>query len=581
MAYKFQLGAARLSGSIVVEDSFEADASVVDSLNVQSGGITNAGAIAGATSIDGSGDLTMGTITMTGFAVDADGDLSAKSLKVDDDSYIGTDSDSDMLLLDPDADITVASDLDFIIAKAGGLQLADGAVLSTAAELNLLDGAAADTIVNSKAVIYGSSGEVNATSYDLGGNNIISSAGNFQGNNASFAELSASAGISGSSSLIIAGEVQLNGVAETVMDVNLDFFYFQDADGKMKKEGAGDYANAIAGNGLAASSGVLAVGAASNGGINVAANDLGLDLNDLAAATVAVGADSIAIIDADDNSTKKESIADLVAGMQSTGLDAASGQLSVSVAQTGITSMLNSSMGKLGTAADQENIDFGTANSIIMNIDNAAALTVNGSGVTVAGDLTVNGTTTTVNSTTINITSSLTFEGLADDYETTLNIVDPTADRTISLANAGGFLQPFAAASTDQITATPAELNILDGALVETAELNLLDGGASSSSITLVDGDGFIVNDGGTMKLIPASDIKSYVSDAAADVAVKADGDTLAVGVNYFADMGSDGEDAVTLPASPSVGQSVKVKAPSDCGAARYITINPRWFSNN
>ena len=236
MAYKFQLGAARLSGSIVVEDSFEADASVVDSLNVQSGGITNAGAIAGATSIDGSGDLTMGTITMTGFAVDADGDLSAKSLKVDDDSYIGTDSDSDMLLLDPDADITVASDLDFIIAKAGGLQLADGAVLSTAAELNLLDGAAADTIVNSKAVIYGSSGEVNATSYDLGGNNIISSAGNFQGNNASFAELSASAGISGSSSLIIAGEVQLNGVAETVMDVNLDFFYFQDADGKMKKK---------------------------------------------------------------------------------------------------------------------------------------------------------------------------------------------------------------------------------------------------------------------------------------------------------------------------------------------------------
>ena len=260
--------------------------------------------------------------------------------------------------------------------------------------------------------------------------------------------------------------------------------------------------------------------------------------------------------------------------MQSTGLDAASGQLSVSAAQTSITSMLNSSMGKLGTAADQENIDFGTANSIIMNIDNAAALTVNGSGVTVAGDLTVNGTTTTVNSTTINITSSLTFEGLADDYETTLNIVDPTADRTISLANAGGFLQPFAAASTDQITATPAELNILDGALVETAELNLLDGGASSSSITLVDGDGFIVNDGGTMKLIPASDIKSYVSDAAADVAVKADGDTLAVGVNYFADMGSDGEDAVTLPASPSVGQSVKVKAPSDCGAARYITIN-------
>ena len=33
---------------------------------------------------------------------------------------------------------------------------------STAAELNLLDGSAAGTVVNSKAVIYGSGGEVQA-----------------------------------------------------------------------------------------------------------------------------------------------------------------------------------------------------------------------------------------------------------------------------------------------------------------------------------------------------------------------------------------------------------------------------------
>ena len=41
--------------------------------------VSAAGVIAGATSIDGSGDLTMGTITMTGFGVDADGDAYAKS----------------------------------------------------------------------------------------------------------------------------------------------------------------------------------------------------------------------------------------------------------------------------------------------------------------------------------------------------------------------------------------------------------------------------------------------------------------------------------------------------------------------
>ena len=43
------------------------------------------------------------------------------------------------------------------------------------------------------------------------------------------------------------------------------------------------------------------------------------------------------------------------------------------------------------------------------------------------------------------------------------------------------------------------------------AELNLLDGGTSvGSSITLADADGVVVNDGGTMKTIPASDIATY-----------------------------------------------------------------------
>ena len=60
------------------------------------------------------------------------------------------------------------------------------------------------------------------------------------------------------------------------------------------------------------------------------ADDIALDLNDLATAAVNVAADSIAIIDADDsNVSKKESIADLVAGMAGAGLSAASGQLSV------------------------------------------------------------------------------------------------------------------------------------------------------------------------------------------------------------------------------------------------------------
>ena len=90
------------------------------------------------------------------------------------------------------------------------------------------------------------------------------------------------------------------------------------------------------GDGIAAfsfdGSGALTVGlSASVGGDGLAYSSgvLSLDLHELTAADVAVGADFIAIVDADDNSTKKESIADLVSAMAGAGLTAASGQLSV------------------------------------------------------------------------------------------------------------------------------------------------------------------------------------------------------------------------------------------------------------
>ena len=55
------------------------------------------------------------------------------------------------------------------------------------------------------------------------------------------------------------------------------------------------------------------------------------------------------------------------------------------------------------------------------------------------------------------------------------------------------------------------ELEILDGATATTTEINLLDGDTSvGGSITIADADGFIVNDGGTTKLVPASDLKTY-----------------------------------------------------------------------
>lgn len=80
--------------------------------------------------------------------------------------------------------------------------------------------------------------------------------------------------------------------------------------------------------------------------------------------------------------------------------------------------------------------------------------------LTVSGNLTVQGTTTTVDSTTINIQNAFVFEGTtADDFETTLTVTDPTADRTITLPDATGTValtsdltSYITASSTDTLT---------------------------------------------------------------------------------------------------------------------------------
>jgi hypothetical protein len=75
-----------------------------------------------------------------------------------------------------------------------------------------------------------------------------------------------------------------------------------------------------------------------------------------------------------------------------------------------------------------------------------------GSGnITVSGNLTVSGTTTTINSTTINATTGIVFEGAtANDFETTLTVTDPTADRTLTLPDATDTL--VGRATTDTLT---------------------------------------------------------------------------------------------------------------------------------
>ena len=134
------------------------------------------------------------------------------------------------------------------------------------------------------------------------------------------------------------------------------------------------------------------------------------------------------------------------------------------------------------TANSSESVSIGTGISgTAITLGHSTSEVTVADNLTVTGNLTVSGTTTQVDTVTMNAQNAVVFEGAtADDHETTLTIVDPTADRTINLPNVSGTLPVLAAASTTQISSTPEELNILDGATVVVGEINALDLGSTA-----------------------------------------------------------------------------------------------------
>ena len=180
------------------------------------------------------------------------------------------------------------------------------------------------------------------------------------------------------------------------------------------------------------------------------------------------------------------------------------------------------------TANSSESVSIGTGVSgTAVTIGHGTSEVTIGDNLTVSGNLTVTGTQTIVDTVTMNAENAIVFEGAtADEHETTLTIIDPTADRTINLPNQSGTIPVLAAVSTTQITSTPeelnildgvtstaAELNILDGATVTATELNVMDGDTSATSTTIADADRVVVNDAGTMKQVAVTDLAAYFDD--------------------------------------------------------------------
>ena len=64
---------------------------------------------------------------------------------------------------------------------------------------------------------------------------------------------------------------------------------------------------------------------------------------------------------------------------------------------------------------------------------------------------------------------------------------------------------------TDGVTSTAAELSILAGVTATAAEINLIDGGTARGTTAIVDADGVLVNDAGTMRMTTVATLATYM----------------------------------------------------------------------
>jgi len=558
MAYKFQRGVARLSGSIVAEEG----------LNSNAAGLASAGAIAGATTVAASGlaSLDGGINVDDNFTVSAAGAVVAVGVNAG-----GAITGATTIAASSNATIegVVSGAAGTFDALAGtSLALQTGGITAAGA-------IAGATTISGSGVISGLSLDVEkGADLNAGG---ITNAGAIAG----------ATTISGSGNITSGGSFLGQGI------------------------------------GLANASGLFD----SASGLTQSGGELTVSLNEFTAADVDVSADSIAIVDANaGNATRKESIADLATAMAGDGLVASGGAFAVQVDDStietdsdtlrvkngGVTNakLANSSLTIGSTAVSLgatqttfagitqltasnilvTNLDVVTINSVTQTestlevADKKIVAGLSGSSANqFGGGANDNGLASMKYFDAGGGTVGLKFAiGNNDHLVLRNNLFIPETNNVMAL---GSDSNRFASVNTTAIalagttvTSTAAELNILDGVntTLAAAEINLLDNSTAIGAAVgdLADADGIIVEDGDTMKKVQLQSIKTYIGNGTAAVASGSAGATLSKGINYFGNIGA--AVAVTLPGAttPSVGDSVMIKAGADCSGTNRLTIN-------
>jgi hypothetical protein len=149
-----------------------------------------------------------------------------------------------------------------------------------------------------------------------------------------------------------------------------------------------------------------------------------------------------------------------------------------------------------GGAEDQKVVFDGNAQDYYVGLDDTNDNLVVGLGSAV-------GTTPAIS---INSDRDVTISDGAIDF-------DVASHDTSNGLKLGGTLVTATAAELnimDGVTSTAAELNIMDGVTSTASEINLIDGGTARGTTAVASGDGLLVNDAGTMRMTNVDTVSTY-----------------------------------------------------------------------
>ena len=445
-------------------------------------------------------DLTATTIDINGTAsISGDVTMSADATVGDDLTLV---SDAAVLGFGADTDVTLThvADTGLLLNSTMALQFNDASQFINAPSATVLDITATDEI------------ELNATAIDVNGTMDVSGTLGVTGI-ATFADdiIIGDGKTIGSASDVDAITIASNGqvtLTQTLIGTALDISGDIDVDGTTNLDivdidGAVDMATTLAVAGNVDFNGDLDVDGTTNldvvdidGAVNIAAattidTDNKIQFRD-AAIYLNSSTDGQLDIVADTEIQIAATTVDLNGNLDVSGTVVAVGNITTSgtvepagdtaagdnaaIGYTSVDGLIITGQGSTNDVTIKNDAD-----AIVMRVPTGTDDVVFTDNVTISGDLTVTGTTTQVDTVTMEAANAVVFEGAtADDHETTLTIVDPTADRTINLPNQSGTVPVLAAASNTAVTSTPEELNILDGATVVVGEVNALDLGSTA-----------------------------------------------------------------------------------------------------